>query len=88
MGRPAGKPSLAAAGTAHRPGAPHLYFIPILFQCYLLYPLLRRWVNRAPVQSAAWALMVTFLLQGGYLLHDLELLPFSLPAHLWMLFPT
>ena len=24
-------------------GAPHLYFIPILFQCYLLYPLLRRW---------------------------------------------
>lgn len=69
-------------------GAPHLYFIPILFQCYLLYPLLRRWVNRAPVQSAAWALMVTFLLQGGYLLHDLELLPFSLPAHLWMLFPT
>ena len=68
--------------------APHLYFIPILFQCHLLYPLLRRWVNRAPVQSAAWALMVTFLLQGGYLLHDLELLPFSLPAHLWMLFPT
>ena len=28
---------------------PHLYFIVILFQCYLLFPLLRRWLDREAV---------------------------------------
>lgn len=68
--------------------APQLYFIPILFQCYLLYPLLRSWVERDPVKWVAWTMAVTLLLQGGYVLQDLDLLPGTLPAHLWLLFPV
>lgn len=68
--------------------APHLYFIPILFQCYLLYPILRRWVERNPAKWVAWTMAVTLLLQGGYVLQDLDLLPGTLPAHLWLLFPV
>ena len=68
--------------------APQLYFIPILFQCYLLYPILRSWVERDPAKWVAWTMAVTLLLQGGYVLQDLDLLPVTLPAHLWLLFPV
>lgn len=67
--------------------APHLYFIPLIFQCYLLYPLLKKWVRRAPVESAAWALAVTFLLQSAYVLQGLGFLPAFQGPYLWMTFP-
>lgn len=67
--------------------APHLYFIPIIFQCYLLYPLLKGWVRRAPLESAAWAMAVTFLLQSTYVLQGLGFLPAFQGPYLWMTFP-
>ena len=67
--------------------APHLYFIPILFQFYLLYPLLNKWVRRRPLQSLAWTLVVTCLVQGGYMLQNFGLLPQSQWPYLWMTFP-
>lgn len=68
--------------------APHLYFIPIIFQFYLLYPLLRRWVDRRPLQSVTWALSVTFLFQGIYYLQSLGLIPGFQNHYLWRAFPV
>ncbi len=70
-------------------GAPHLYFVPVLFQLYLLTPLLRPAARRFPRAS----LLLSFLLSlpanwlvdmgiQGY--HPIPGLPGSL---LWMLFP-
>ncbi len=68
--------------------APHLYFIPIILQCYLLYPLLKRWVDRWPVQSTAWAMAVTLLLQGCYTLHHFGIIVAPPPVYLWLTFPV
>lgn len=67
--------------------APHLYFIPIVVQGYVLYPLLKGWVRRAPVQSALWSMAVTFLCQGWYVLHTIGLLPALPNPYLWLTFP-
>lgn len=68
--------------------APHLYFIPIILQCYLLYPLLKRWVDRWPVQCTAWALVATLLLQGCYTLHHFGIIVAPPPVYLWLTFPV
>lgn len=68
--------------------APHLYFIPIIFQFYLLYPLLLRWVDRRPLQSVTWALSVTLLFQGIYYLQSLGLIPGFQNHYLWRAFPV
>lgn len=67
--------------------APHLYFIPILFQFYLLYPLLCRWVRRRPFRSALWSFVITFFLLGAYMLSALGALPPVGWPYVWMLFP-
>lgn len=67
--------------------APHLYFIPIIFQCYLLFPLLKRWVDRAPGLCFLWSLAVTLLLQGLHCLQSLGVIA-AAPNHwLWLTFP-
>lgn len=68
--------------------APHLYFIPILLQFYLLYPLLRRWVDRQPIGSVLWSLASTLFFQSLYYEKSLGLLPDLSLGHLWMLFPV
>lgn len=68
--------------------APHLYFIPIIFQFYLLYPLLRRWAARRPGQSVLWSLAVTLLFQGLHYVQSLGLLPGSRSPWLWHAFPV
>lgn len=65
-------------------GTPHLYFI----QCYLLYPLLRRWMARAPFSCLTWSLAGTLLLQGSYVLRDLGVLPGTPPVFLWLAAPV
>ena len=68
--------------------APHLYFIPILLQFYLLYPLLRRWMDRQPLGSVLWSLASTLFFQGLYYEKGLGLLPDLSLGQLWMLFPV
>lgn len=64
-------------------GAPHLYFIPLLFQFYLVYPLLKKWADRNPLACFLWTLTISFLIQGLHSLDGLNLIPFSLPP--WLL---
>lgn len=66
--------------------APHLYFIPILLQLYLLYPLLARWVQRDPTGAVVWSLLTSLLAQGWCVLADLGRVP-ALP-YLWLVFPA
>ena len=66
--------------------APHLYFIPILLQLYLLYPLLARWVRRDPTGAVVWSLLTSLLAQGWCVLADLGRVP-ALP-YLWLVFPA
>ena len=70
--------------------APHLYFVVIIFQLYLLYPLLRRWMAR----SASWCLLGAFLITYGVekliVLQraGFSVIPGFLRPYLWQLFPT
>ena len=70
--------------------APHLYFIPIVFQFYLLYPLLKTMVERFPLKSIAYSLSLTLLFQGAYYLASCQIsvIPPALSPYLWMLFPS
>lgn len=70
--------------------ASHLYFIPVIFQCYLLYPLLKKWLQRAPGAVLLVAFALTFATQELYFLLDRQVsLPFpGLHPYLWMLFPA
>lgn len=86
--------SLAPGALARRfflgQAAPHLYFVIIIFQLYLLYPLLRRWMER----SAAWCLLGAFLITYGVekliVLQraGFSMIPGFLRPYLWQLFPT
>ena len=72
-------------------GAPHLYFIVIVAQCYLLYPLLRRAVERAPGASVGLSLVCTGGIQLAYALRRegiVDLIPGWVSPYLWLLFPT
>lgn len=70
--------------------APHLYFIIILAQCYLLYPVLRKAVGRAP----GWSVAVSLVCTGGIELllalrrAGLDCIPTLIQPYLWLLFPT
>lgn len=68
--------------------ASHLYFIPILVQFYLLYPLLRRWVDRRPGQSLFWSLAVTLFFQSLYYAQCLGLVSADHGFTLWFSFPV
>ncbi|WP_295585922.1 acyltransferase [uncultured Oscillibacter sp.] len=70
--------------------APHLYFITIIFQLYLLYPLLRRWMERSTPGCLLGAFLVTYgveklivVQRGGF-----SVIPGPLRPYLWQLFPT
>ncbi|MBR4425776.1 MAG: acyltransferase [Oscillospiraceae bacterium] len=67
--------------------APHLYYIPLLFQFYLLAPLLLRWVRKSPGWALGCAFCSTLLLTGWYILETLSLLALPYPPYLWMSAP-
>jgi surface polysaccharide O-acyltransferase-like enzyme len=70
--------------------ASHLYFIVILIQLYLLYPLLKRAVDRAPRSSVILSFIVTVTIQVLYLLqnYNMNYIPGFIRPYLWLLFPT
>lgn len=70
--------------------ASHLYFIVILIQLYLLYPLLRKAVDRAPRGSVILSFIVTVTVQVLYLLqnYNINYIPGFIRPYLWLLFPT
>lgn len=70
--------------------APHLYFIIIIFQFYLLYPLLIKVVERAPWKSLIISFIISYTIQKAFffLNFDLDLIPDWLRPYLWLLFPT
>lgn len=67
--------------------APHLYYIPLLFQFYLLSPLLLRWVRKSPTVALLGSFLLTLLLTGWHMLETLGLLPLPYPPYLWMSAP-
>lgn len=70
--------------------APHLYFMIVLFQLYLLYPIARRHVIKSAGTCVLLSFTVTYGIQQLFLLSrsGTELIPAFLRPHLWMLFPT
>ena len=66
--------------------ASHLWFIPALLQLYLLYPLLRRLMDRRPVLTLGAGLLLT-LAATLVILGILPLTGWWRP-HLWRMFPT
>lgn len=70
--------------------APHLYFIVVMLQLYALYPLLRRWVGRAPCRSLLASFLITYTVQKlfYFLEWDVDLIPGVIRPYLWILFPT
>lgn len=70
--------------------APHLYFIVIIFQLYLLVPLLKRWVKRAPCASLLGSFLISYGIQKlfYFLKYDVDWIPDLIRPYLWMLFPT
>lgn len=71
-------------------GAPHLYFIIIMLQGYLLYPLLRKWTKKAPGTAVLLSFLVSYGIQELFVLkrNGLDLIPDFIKPYLWLLFPT
>lgn len=75
-------------------GSYHLYFLLIIFQLYLIYPLLRKWLNSYPAPTLAISFLLTLICQTALYLDMLhiivlprELLPVYLVAFpVWLLF--
>lgn len=89
------------AGIAEAPGrslralllgqpAPHLYFIVILLQLYLLYPIMEKTMERSAAGCVGAALFITFSVQCLYHFrrNGLDLIPAAVYPYLWVLFPT
>lgn len=70
--------------------ASHLYFIIIIFQLYLLFPALKRWVEASPCQSIAVSFIISYGIQELFYLlkYDFDLIPAFIRPYLWLLFPT
>ena len=70
--------------------APHLYFVVIIFQFYLLFPFLRRYINKATYQSILFSFAVSYGIQKLFYFRRLgtNLIPHVLQPYLWLLFPT
>jgi surface polysaccharide O-acyltransferase-like enzyme len=55
-------------------GYVHLYFVLIVLQLYILYPLLRRWIERQLSSLLLVSLLITGLAQTLIYLHQLQIL--------------
>lgn len=69
--------------------APHLYFIIVLLQLYLLYPILKRALARFPTQCITFSLIISFVAQC--IIHfseqNYDLMSGPIKTYLWILFP-
>ncbi|MBR1689572.1 MAG: acyltransferase [Oscillibacter sp.] len=70
--------------------AAHLYFIVILFQLYLLYPFLRKGVERSPGRWLLAAFLLTYLAQTLRELQyaGVDLVPSPIRSYLWLSAPS
>lgn len=70
--------------------APHLYFIIIIFQFYLLYPFIKRAATTAPEKSVLVSFIISYTIQQlfYFLTFKVDLIPKLIRPHLWILFPT
>lgn len=70
--------------------APHLYFVPVIVQFYLLYPLLKKWTQRHPAQALGISFVITaFCLTAAWLLcFQVEILPRSVIFYSYHLVPA
>lgn len=71
--------------------APHLYFVVVLAQCYLVYPLLCRWMERSACACLVTLFTLTFWAQNliEFRAFGLELIPWTLPSrHFWLMLPA
>ena len=70
--------------------APHLYFVAVIFQFYLLFPLLRKWVNTSPGGAVLVSFLVTYCIQKCYFFKScgFDWIPPWIKPCLWILFPT
>ena len=70
--------------------APHLYFIIIIFQLYILFPFLKNAISKS-----SWSvLIISFVISYSieklffFLQYDVDLIPAFIRPYLWILFPT
>ena len=70
--------------------APHLYFIVIIMQLYVLFPVLKKWVENSPYKSLLVSFIISYGIQKLYyfLKFDFNLIPQSIHPYLWVLLPT
>lgn len=68
----------------------HLYFVIIIFQMYLFYPLLRRWMERSASGCLLGAFLITYGVEKLFVVQraGFSLIPGFLRPYLWQLFPT
>lgn len=69
---------------------PHLYFIAIIFQCYLIYPILKEKVRKSPWSSLLIAFIISYTVQKlfFFLRFGVDLIPQWIEPYLWLLLPT
>lgn len=70
--------------------APHLYFILILIQCYVLYPAIKKALGISKFGTVLFAFALTLTMQSllAFKRQQLDLIPNVLEPHLYWLFPT
>jgi surface polysaccharide O-acyltransferase-like enzyme len=70
--------------------APHLYFIIVILQLYLLYPFLKKVAAKSPWNCLLVSFMISYAIQKlfSFLKFDVDLIPKFIRPYLWMLFPT
>ena len=71
--------------------APHLYFTVVIFQLYILYPLLKRLLKEHRTITLAAAFLISLFFQGGIYLNaviGLRVFPAFIKPYVWLLFPT
>jgi len=70
--------------------APHLYFVIVIFQLYLLFPPLQKAAEKAPLKCVLGSFTVSFFIQKLFLLSKcgMDLIPRFIRPYLWLLFPT
>ncbi len=71
--------------------APHLYFTVVIFQLYILYPLLKRLLKEYRILTLAVCFLISLVFQCGIYLNagfGMRFFPEFIKPYVWLLFPT